>query len=129
MEDKLKRGKKVLLDKLEMPKEIVLDVPRITVIGRNEITIENHKGILVFEKNEIKIKTSLDPLIIKGNSFEILYIATSTLIISGYFDYIGYGEWYLRYGRDKKRKNKSWNTSKRYRKDFKYIMASKYSCK
>ena len=89
MEDKLKRGKKVLLDKLEMPKEIVLDVPRITVIGRNEITIENHKGILVFEKNEIKIKTSLDPLIIKGNS---LYIATSTLIISGYFDYIGYGE-------------------------------------
>ena len=46
----------------------------------------------VFEKNEIKIKTSLDPLIIKGNSFEILYIATSTLIISGYFDYIGYGE-------------------------------------
>ena len=56
MEDKLKKRKKVLVDKLEMPKEIVLDVPRITVIGRNEITIENHKGILIFEKNEIKIK-------------------------------------------------------------------------
>lgn len=92
MEDKLKKRKKVLVDKLEMPKEIVLDVPRITVIGRNEITIENHKGILIFEKNEIKIKTSLEPLTIKGNYFEILYIATSTLIISGYFDYIGYGE-------------------------------------
>lgn len=117
MEDKLKKRKKVLVDKLEMPKEIVLDVPRITVIGRNEITIENHKGILIFEKNEIKIKTSLEPLTIKGNSFEILYIATSTLIISGYFDYIGYGEWCLIYGRDKKRENKSWNTSKRYRED------------
>ena len=92
MEDKIKKRKKVLVDKLEMPKEIDLDVPRITVIGRNEITIENHKGILIFEKNEIKIKTSLEPLTIKGNSFEILYIATSTLIISGYFDYIGYGE-------------------------------------
>ena len=57
MEDKLKRGKKVLLDKLEMPKEIVLDVPRITVIGRNEITIENHKGILVFDKNKNKNKS------------------------------------------------------------------------
>lgn len=92
MEDRFKRGKKVLVDKLEMPKEVILDVPRITVIGRNEITIENHKGILVFEKTQIKIKTSLEPLVIKGDSFEILYIATSTLIISGHFDYIGYEE-------------------------------------
>ena len=90
MEDKLKKRKKVLVDKLEMPKEIVLDVPRITVIGRNEITIENHKGILIFEKNEIKIKTSLEPLTIKGNSFEILYIAANTITIKGYFDSIEY---------------------------------------
>ena len=103
MEDRFKRGKKVLVDKLEMPKEVILDVPRITVIGRNEITIENHKGILVFEKTQIKIKTSLEPLVIKGDSFEILYIATSTLIISGHFDYIGYEEWMSKYGVNKKR--------------------------
>lgn len=103
MEDRFKRGKKVLVDKLEMPKEVILDVPRITVIGRNEITIENHKGILVFEKTQIKIKTSLEPLVIKGDSFEILYIATSTLIISGHFDYIGYEEWMSKYGGNKKR--------------------------
>ena len=36
MEDKLKKRKKVLVDKLEMPKEIVLDVPRITVIAVND---------------------------------------------------------------------------------------------
>ena len=60
MEDKLKKRKKVLVDKLEMPKEIVLDVPRITVIGRNEITIENQKGILIFEKNQIKINSLSD---------------------------------------------------------------------
>ena len=95
MEDKLKKRKKVLVDKLEMPKEIVLDVPRITVIGRNEITIENHKGILIFEKNEIKIKTSLEPLTIKGNSFEILYIAASTITIKGYFDSIEYVRWMI----------------------------------
>ena len=69
------------------------------------------------EKNKIKINTNMAPIEIKGNNFEILYIATSTLIISGYFDYIGYGEWCLIYGRDKKRENKSWNTSKRYRED------------
>ena len=40
-------------------------------MGRNEITIENHKGIQIFEKNKIKINTNMAPIEIKGNNFEI----------------------------------------------------------
>ena len=35
-------------------KDVILDIPKIIVMGRNEITIENHKGIQIFEKNKIK---------------------------------------------------------------------------
>ena len=56
MEGKFKKGKEVLVEKLELPKDVILDIPKIIVMGRNEITIENHKGIQIFEKNKIKIK-------------------------------------------------------------------------
>ena len=52
MEGKFKKGKEVLVEKLELPKDVILDIPKIIVMGRNEITIENHKGIQIFEKNK-----------------------------------------------------------------------------
>ena len=69
MEGKFKKGKEVLVEKLELPKEVILDIPKIIVMGRNEITIENHKGIQIFEKNKIKINTNMAPIEIKGNNF------------------------------------------------------------
>ena len=60
MEGKFKKGKEVLVEKLELPKDVILDIPKIIVMGRNEITIENHKGIQIFEKNKIKINTNID---------------------------------------------------------------------
>jgi len=58
MEKKFNRGKEMLVEKLDLPKDVILDVPKIIVTGRNEITIENHKGIMVFEKDRIKINTN-----------------------------------------------------------------------
>lgn len=88
--DKLNRSKEVLANKLDLPKDVILDKPKIIIIGRNEITIENHKGIISFEDKVIKVNTNEGPLAIKGRQFEILYIATSTITISGWFDEITY---------------------------------------
>ena len=62
MEGKFKKGKEVLVEKLELPKDVILDIPKIIVMGRNEITIENHKSIQIFEKNKIKINTNMAPI-------------------------------------------------------------------
>ena len=35
-------------DSFELPKDIVLGLPIVTAYGYNELTIENHKGILSF---------------------------------------------------------------------------------
>lgn len=90
MESKFNRGKEIIIEKLDLPKDVLLDVPKIIVVGRNEITIENHKGILIFDRDKIKINTNICPIEIKGRKFEILYIATSTITIKGYFDSIEY---------------------------------------
>ena len=51
MEEKFQKGKQKILNSFDFPKDISMELPKIIVIGNKEITIENHKGLLVFENN------------------------------------------------------------------------------
>ena len=90
MEDKLHRTKEVIAEKLELPRDILLNMPKITVTGDNEITIENHKGVILFEQNEVKINSNLGLISVCGGDFEILFMGGSTLTLSGKFKSIVY---------------------------------------
>ena len=95
MKDKMERSREIISEKLDLPKDVILNLPKITIVGDEEITIENHKGIMIFEKDKIRINTNMSPIEIKGNSFEILYIASATITIKGYFDSIEYVRWII----------------------------------
>ena len=90
MEDKFQKGKEKILSKLDFPRDISLDLPRIIVIGNREIIIENHKGIIFFETNMVKINSRIGAIVIKGEEFEILFIAETSITISGIFRGISY---------------------------------------
>ncbi|MBU5455124.1 sporulation protein YqfC [Caproiciproducens sp. MSJ-32] len=85
MYNKIDKSREIISDKLNISKDIALNLPKITIIGEEEITIENHKGIVLFERNIIKVNTKLKPICIEGDNFEILYIGESTITISGKF--------------------------------------------
>lgn len=90
MESKIKKVKEDMTSKLELPRDIVFDLPKITIIGDSEITIENHKGIVIFEEKEIKINSGVGLISIYGNNFEILFMGGRTLTIKGSFRMIAY---------------------------------------
>lgn len=90
MKDKIEKGKSIISNNLNLPPEVILDVPKITIIGYKEITVENHKGILCFDKDMIRVNTKIGSLRIEGANFEIEYIGTHTLTISGKFKTIMY---------------------------------------
>lgn len=92
MEGKLRGVKQRVADGFDLPKEVVIDVPKISMIGNNEITIENHKGIVAFDNNKMKVKTRLGNFVIEGSGIEILFIGGSTITISGYFKSLYYEE-------------------------------------
>ena len=93
MEDKFQKGKEKILSRLDFPRDISLDLPKIIVIGNREIIIENHKGIIFFETNMVKINSRIGPIMIKGEEFEILFIAETSITISGIFKSISYERW------------------------------------
>lgn len=83
--------KNIVTKELDLPVEVIDNLPKISVIGNSEITIENHKGILSFDKDNTKIKTVIGILDIQGEEIEIVFIGGSTITISGKFKSLGYG--------------------------------------
>lgn len=90
VEEKINRGREVIAEKLDLPTDVVMDIPKIIVTGDMEITIENHKGIITFDSDVVKINSRVGAIKIEGRSFEILYIGGSTITIKGRFKSIAY---------------------------------------
>lgn len=90
LEDKLFRTKEVIAEKLDLPRDLILNIPKMVITGDNQITIENHKGVVLFEEKEIKINSNVGLITIYGDRFEILFMGGSTLTLSGKFKSVVY---------------------------------------
>ena len=90
MENKMYRTKEAISNKLELPRDILLQLPKITILADNEIYIENHKGVVIFEEEEVKINSSVGPISIYGKNFKILFIGGNTITLSGNFKSVVY---------------------------------------
>ncbi len=84
------KSKQAFASALELPEDVVLNKPRITVTGENQVVIENHKGIVLFQDNIIRVNSESGPITIKGTGFEILFMGGSTITIAGRFKTLVY---------------------------------------
>jgi sporulation protein YqfC len=74
---------RLLGDMLDLPKDLVLDLPRIVIIGQRELHLENHKGIIEYGDSCIKINLARGLLEIKGEGLEIKLIMQDEVSIIG----------------------------------------------
>jgi len=82
-EDKFINIKSSISDALEIPKDIMLDLPRITFIGNLQVAIENHKGIIEYSNENIRVKMKDGIIKITGVDLIIKTIISEEIIISG----------------------------------------------
>lgn len=68
---------------LELPKDIMLDLPKITLIGNLQLYIENHKGIIEYGNLRIRVNTNAGILRVLGKNMVIKTIVTEEIIIVG----------------------------------------------
>lgn len=86
MKSKTKDIKESMSDLLELPKDIMLDLPRVILLGNLQLYIENHKGIIEYSKNRIRVNTKNGILRITGKDLLIKTIVTEEIIICGSID-------------------------------------------
>lgn len=83
---KQNKGKRKIDKWLEMPTEIVSNEPKITIVGFNEMLIENYKGILEYEEIYIRINTHIGIININGFNLNLEQISGEDILITGKID-------------------------------------------
>lgn len=67
----------------ELPQEVVGNAPRLTIVGFEQLLIENYKGILEYEDFFIKINTHIGALNINGFNLNLKQMTEDDIMISG----------------------------------------------
>ena len=78
-----KNKKKRLENILEMPKEVYTNVPKLTVVGFEEMIIENYKSILEYEEFFVRINTHIGILNINGFNLNLETMTNDDIKITG----------------------------------------------
>ena len=68
---------------LEMPKEVYTDLPKLTVVGFEEMIIENYKSILEYEEYFVRINTHIGILNINGFNLNLEKMTNDDIKITG----------------------------------------------
>ncbi|MGI6036726.1 MAG: sporulation protein YqfC [Limnochordia bacterium] len=72
-----------LTEALELPKDVALDLPRTTIMGDLQLAVENHKGIVEYSPEEIRIAFHEGQMVICGEGLTLTTLYREEIIIDG----------------------------------------------
>ncbi|MEK3890684.1 sporulation protein YqfC [Bacillus sp. FSL K6-3431] len=82
--------RKWVASKMDLPADVMMDLPRVTMVGQLHIYIENHRGLLIFTDSELRLLLKQGQLLIKGKSFVIKTILPEELLLEGKIEEVHY---------------------------------------
>lgn len=82
-----------LADLFELPKEVVLDLPQVSLVGNGFLKIENHRGIIEYQPELIRVNASRGEMAIRGKRLIIRTILPEEILISGKVAAIELNNW------------------------------------
>lgn len=80
----------VLANLLELPDDIILDLPRMTMLGNKQLLVENHKGIIEYSTALVRIKLSQGTLIIHGEQLSLGNLQQEQILVEGIIKLVQY---------------------------------------
>lgn len=92
MKNLSKEIKESISELLELPKDIILDLPRITLVGNLQLYIENHRGLIEYSNQRIRIYTKNGIMRIMGKNLVIKTVIREEIIVVGLIEHIEFGD-------------------------------------
>jgi len=81
--DRVRQMGKTATDILELPPDATLDLSRITLLGNSWMVVENHRGIVEYQPNFIRLKLSSGELAVVGTGLFLKEINRDTIALEG----------------------------------------------
>ncbi|MBM7623155.1 sporulation protein YqfC [Sporohalobacter salinus] len=70
-------------DFFEMPKDIVLDAPQISMIGNMDLVLKNHRGIIEYTQEKIRVRINKGQVVICGEELIIANLTKEMVSVKG----------------------------------------------
>lgn len=75
------------MDKGELfPKEVVSDMPRVTLTGSERVHVEQHKGLIAYQPEEVVFRVATGRLTVKGQELRFRLYTSGEAILTGHVD-------------------------------------------
>lgn len=68
--------------------ELMSDIPRIVLTGNKLVLIEQHRGLVSYQPDEIAMKTSLGLLKLQGSELRFRHYSGTEAVIHGEIDHV-----------------------------------------
>lgn len=82
MKKKEKRAQSIA-EALDLPLDVISDVPRSEIMGNCQLSVENIRGVLDYNENSIKVNTTVGIIKIDGDELFIDSISDESIFIKG----------------------------------------------
>ncbi|MEW6724523.1 MAG: sporulation protein YqfC [Bacillota bacterium] len=73
-----------LADTFELPKDVLLDLPRLTIIGTLQLVVENHRGLIEYTPARVRISLGAAELVVTGTDLVISSAYEEEIMILGH---------------------------------------------
>lgn len=72
-----------MVELLEMPSDVLLDLPKLTMIGQKELLLENHRGIIEYSQEKIRVNSTAGQITIKGSDLVLKNLKSDQMLVEG----------------------------------------------
>ncbi|MFX3616049.1 MAG: sporulation protein YqfC [Sporolactobacillus sp.] len=78
------RMKKWFSEVSDIPEDIVMNLPRMTLIGQSHLSIQNYKSVITFSDKELILAMDQGELHIFGENFMLEVILEKEILLEGF---------------------------------------------
>ena len=73
-----------------MPKDVILGVPIVTMTGQIDVCIENYRGIIEYTDVLVRVKTKIGQIKVTGKELQIEYYTNDEMKVTGHITAVEY---------------------------------------
>jgi sporulation protein YqfC len=68
---------------LDLPGEVAFNLPKIVITGNVQVLIENHRGIVSYDREEVRLLVEAGEVAVSGRGLVIRSIVPEEIVIEG----------------------------------------------
>ncbi|MEG6614832.1 sporulation protein YqfC [Peptococcaceae bacterium 1198_IL3148] len=81
-----KQLKRQVSDFLEIPSDVMLDLPKVVLVGNLQVFIENHRGIVEYTPEIVKVIVGEGEIEITGEGLSLRNMTADEIMVEGKID-------------------------------------------